>query len=43
MSSTQEMTYIAAITDAMDVEMARDPEVIIFGRTWPGRLAAPSR
>ena len=36
MSGTQEMTYIAAITEAMDVEMARDPEVVIFGEDVAG-------
>ena len=36
MSRTQEMTYIAAITEALDVEMARDPEVIIFGEDVAG-------
>ena len=37
MSGTQELTYIAAITEALDVEMARDPEVVIFGED----VAAP--
>ncbi len=36
MTSEQEMTYIAAITEALDVEMARDPEVIIFGEDVAG-------
>ena len=36
MSSTQELTYIAAITQALDVEMARDPEVVIFGEDVAG-------
>jgi len=36
MSSTRELTYIAAITEALDVEMARDPEVVIFGEDVAG-------
>ena len=36
MSGTREMTYIAAITEAMDVEMACDPEVVIFGEDVAG-------
>ena len=36
MSGTREMTYIAAITEALDVEMARDPEVVIFGEDVAG-------
>ena len=36
MSGTQDLTYIAAITEALDVEMARDPEVIIFGEDVAG-------
>ena len=36
MNSTQDMTYIGAISDALDVEMARDPEVIIFGEDVAG-------
>ena len=35
-NSTRELTYIAAITDALDVEMARDPEVIVFGEDVAG-------
>ena len=36
MGGRQEMTYIAAITEALDVEMARDPEVVIFGEDVAG-------
>ena len=36
MTNTQELTYIAAITEALDVELARDPEVIIFGEDVAG-------
>ena len=36
MSSTRDLTYIAAITEALDVEMARDPEVVIFGEDVAG-------
>ena len=36
MSSARELTYIAAITEALDVEMARDPEVVIFGEDVAG-------
>ena len=43
MTNTHELTYIAAITEALDVELARDPEVIIFGEDVAGPSAAPSK
>ncbi len=36
MSRTRELTYIAAITEALDFEMARDEEVVIFGEDVAG-------
>ena len=36
MSGTRELTYIAAITEALDIEMARDEEVVIFGEDVAG-------
>ena len=36
MSGRQEMTYIAAITEALDVELGRVPEVVIFGEDVAG-------
>lgn len=32
----EELTYIAAITQALDVEMARDPNIVIFGEDVAG-------
>ncbi len=36
MNGTRELTYIAAITEALDLEMARDGEVVIFGEDVAG-------
>lgn len=35
-SPSRELTYIAAITEALDVELARDPNVVIFGEDVAG-------
>jgi hypothetical protein len=40
---TRELTYLAAITDALRVEMQRDPNVLSWARMCRGHLAARLR